>query len=426
MDPIPIWIAAFSTKSLRSRGSLDRCNRRLVLPPTPYLIQLLRNYGLADLLRRTWSRSAFRDSDDATLGPYVCALALVRPGSDCSRGLSEQELVLQQFFRVPVYSMEVVEVYKCTTPKYITAVRPQPNGPLRMWGQPQIVIATPPSPDWGDLELQLPDGSLSTAAQVLAAGGHGLAEAVRIAPVVEPIALLLQRLAWRMIACPYRWQLPAHTWHDAWPAADWPPAMQPIAEARTQALPATARLAQMMTSLTAVLRDPNLPNDARAHITSALDNAEQMALELTPGCAEEDYMIVHTKVHRQWTSEALLSTALISYHTGHRPLHFVLGEAALLLAKSSADAESSMALRRAARGGRVAPSPMLMNWAQQLLDAAFMVYMQDFFKEHSGKFSTFWLADSSQQRQLNWLNSAYTVVAIIVIVDVSSFASLSR
>ncbi len=105
-----------------------------------------------------------------------------------------------------------------------------------------------------------------------------------------------------------------------------------------------------------------------------------------------------------------MSAALLTYHCGHRSVDLVIEQSNAMLSGSKLEASTTLQNAKQRRGGRVTPGGMTQNWATPLLDCALTFEMQNIFLTHAGDISLCWMADATQQRQCNWLNSSYTMV----------------
>ena len=404
---VPVWIVAYPASSLRQRlGGGSGARARLKLPAVDQLLSLHSRHSQT-LLNGDSVRAI-------THGPCVSGLAFVCKGNPGPVPLNFEEEVFCDYFQASGFTVKIhffARVPQDAPPVPVHLVRMQPEAPATLWGKPRLAVSLM-AHDFADLQLETYAGQPRSAQEILDDWGYqGDADAIRVVPVVEQLAYLMELSLWKHVFIPSIWALPKRALHPSW-VGYWPPRDYLLAPGGLAEGP--AKLLDSLHVANDVLADillahgDGLNEEIEMDLQVALLCVQSVKHRFQPGWSGQD----HYKHGKLWTGTALLATGLITYECGHGSFEYIAGEIAGAFAWDIDSRKCLLEASRQRRGGHcLAPrGRATQNWAQQLVDVAFMLEWRKTFSDSVGKVSLYWFADSSPQKGYDWLNTSYILV----------------
>ena len=401
VDSIPIWVVAYPQDALRQKIGGQRL--RAQLPPVPDLQRLLQAAGVHGKLNANTEISTVH-------GAYLVGLARVRPGA--SGEFELQDDIMHSYFRAPGCSVVVEEfaALNISPPVRVNLCRFESQYPAVPWHRHKIgpFLSTD---DWSSVMVEW-QGQQVQAREVLRRWGRVAdIESIRVVPVVEQIGLLLRARLWRRVFIPSHWKLPYKSLAESWRGV-WPPAAQVEPD-----YPKMSKLAtyKMVADVLRALHRPRyrqqgLDDEMWDDVGEALARIQTLVHEEEAGWLERKGDFFYS--NGRWSGSACLSVALVTYECSMGMFEYIASVAARSLALDDEAATTSIALARSRHGGFLGPAGLgIQNWCQQLLDIAFMLHWRRFLASNIGQFSLFWYAESSTQRNYEWMNTNYMMVS---------------
>ena len=404
-NPQLLWVVAYEHLAGRVPGGRER--RAVPL-----------NKGVQDKLRAAdlwgrvqhhrlghFSKAWWQTSEAALAGPYLHSLVLAQPGHFHDSHLDFEGRTLRAYFGTGVYTVRVTQVWPVASDSttYITCCRRgHVDDSIGQLFNLKVAVACPYA-DYSTVRLQRASSAESCLASVLARYGvrkHDHVRMMRMVIMVEPLAALTAARRWSTIGLLPRWRLPhgslAEQWGQSWPSA----------EARAHGAASVPPLQSARASISIV--DQYLLERAR----NGDDDAGEAVLHLRALAEQFDPVERQPdefRDHQHWSGRAVMATAvLVSNHRSTGVVSSTIDEVApaSLLSQSAGAAGVEASIWR--RGGALLPlSTNMTSLSLLLLDIAYMLWRRDLHDACRHSWVTYWTADSSPIKNINWLNSGF-------------------